>query len=124
MDHYQRSLHNLFTASPLDRVSDRRRDEQWLAAQQNESTTCFLPMWRLEQLVTDKSPIKPVCLSRPELHAHIDTVKALTFLGVDQDRAYFSVDLSASMNSLPESLTELGQFRELFFISRVSFQPG
>ena len=41
MDHYQRSLHNLFTTPFLDRAEDRRRDVPWLAARQKDPGTRF-----------------------------------------------------------------------------------
>ncbi|MBN1580214.1 MAG: NAD(+) diphosphatase [Anaerolineae bacterium] len=113
MDHYQRSLHNLFTASPLDRASDRRRDEQWLAAQQNAPTTRFVLIWRLLHLVAREPQLRPVFLSPQELHERVDDMGMPMFLGVGENRSYFAANLPASIAAVPDSLTELGQFREL-----------
>ena len=113
MDHYQRSLRNLFTASPLDRAADRRRDEQWLAAQQDDPTTRFLPLWQLKHLVTREPSFGPIFLSPQERCARIDIAEPPTFLGLDENRAYFSVNVPAPADSPPDSLVELGQFRDL-----------
>ena len=113
MDHYQRSLHNLFTASPLDRAEDRRRDEHWLAARQTDPSTCFTLIWQFKHLVAGQPPIRPVFLSPQELHERVNGAGSPTFLGLHRDRAYFAADLPASMAVVPEGLAELGQFQEL-----------
>ena len=113
MDHYQRSLHNLFTSSPLDRAEDRRRDADWLAARLEAPNTRYTLVWQLRHLVTSQALVRPVYLTPQELHAHIGDVPSPIFLGLDDDRAYFSVDLPAPPDALPESLAQLGQFQEL-----------
>jgi NAD+ diphosphatase len=113
MDHYRRSLHNLFTASPLDRAADRRRDVRWLAARRSDPSTRFTLVWQFKHLVTGRSPIEPVFLSPQKLHARVDDTGSLTFLGLYQDRAYFAANLPASLADVSDGLAELGQFREL-----------
>ena len=68
MDHYQRSLHNLFTAPLLDRAADRRRDPPWLAVRASDPSTRFTLTWQFKHLVTGRSPLRPVFLSPQELH--------------------------------------------------------
>jgi len=113
MDHYQRSLHNLFTASPLDRAEDRRRDGPWLSARQDDPGTRYTLVWRLTHLVTSQSPARPVFLSHQELHGAVDDPGPPTFLGLYQDRAYFAVELPASADTMPDGLATLGEFQEL-----------
>jgi len=113
MDHYQRSLHNLFTSSPLDRAEDRRRDEGWLVARQTDPSTRYTLVWQFMHLVTGRSPIRPVFLSPQELPLRFEGLAFPTFLGLAQDRAYFALDLPASMADVPEGLAEWGSLREL-----------
>ena len=113
MDHYQRSLHNLFTAPLLDRAAERRRDEQWLAARQADPSTCFTLIWQFKHLVAGQSPLRPVFLSPQELYERVDDTGSPTFLGLHRDRAYFAATLPASMAAVPDRLTECGQFQEL-----------
>jgi NAD+ diphosphatase len=113
MDHYQRSLHNLFTASPLDRAADRRRDQHWLAARQSDPSTRFTLIWQLKHLVTVQSAIRPVLLSPQELYERVEDKGSSTFLGLCQDRAFFAIDLPASETVASDSLAGLGQFQEL-----------
>jgi len=117
MDHYQRSLHNLFTASPLDRAEDRRRDEGWLVTRQADPGTCVTLIWQFKHLVTGRPPIRPVFLCPQELRARVGNTGSPTFLGLRRDRAYFAADLPLSMAALPDSLAELGLFRELRQVS-------
>jgi NAD+ diphosphatase len=113
MDHYQRSRHNLFTTSPLDRAEDHRRNAAWLAARLQAPGTRYTLVHKLKHLVTSRPPIQPVYLAPEELHALFDDLPSPTLLGLDGDRAYFSVDLPATPDALPESLARLGHFQEL-----------
>jgi NAD+ diphosphatase len=119
MDHYQRSLHNLFTTPYLDRAADRRRDEQWLTARQTDPSTRYTLIWRFKHLVTTRSPIRPILLSPQELHLRVDGAASPTFLGIHRGRAYFATDLSESATVVPDSVaggrqaSGGRQFREL-----------
>ena len=46
----------MFAGSPLDRVSERRKDGAWLAAQLEREESRFLPFWRLNVLVKTEKP--------------------------------------------------------------------
>jgi NAD+ diphosphatase len=69
--------------------------------------------WQLKHLVTREPSPRPIFLSLQELHQRVDDIGAPTFLGMDENRSYFAVNLSSSMAAAPDSLNELGQFREL-----------
>jgi NAD+ diphosphatase len=118
MDHYQRSSRNLFTASSFDRASDRRQDEQWLVARQQDPRTCFLPLWHLKHLISRESPFKPILMSAQECADYmvndsgISLVETTILMGMQANRAYFSLILSASL-SVPDRLAALGQFQDL-----------
>jgi NAD+ diphosphatase len=119
MDHYKRSSLNHFTARALDRMSDRRRDDGWLAARLEDETTRFIPVWRSNNLFdmgtdadTNQVP-RPVFLWPHDVRDLIHTAESVALLGVNGDSAYFAIGLSSEGDSLPTDLAELGRFQNL-----------
>lgn len=89
---------NTFTDNPLDRASHLRLDNNWLAAQMTAPDTVVVPLWQLKPLLPaplnehgyrDIGWVNPKLLQ--ELLAHEPIV---IFLGLENDRAHFAVDIS------------------------------
>ena len=55
MDNYTQSLRNFFTTQCIDRVSERRRDEEWLADRLTDETTMFVPVRDLKNDSPEKT---------------------------------------------------------------------
>ena len=88
-----------FADVPLDRAEERRGDPEWLAGRLARDDTRFIPVWRDQSLIDDgpgtSLPSAVICggsSSAGVLAASCETV----FLGMDGDRAVFTVDLSGS----------------------------
>jgi len=113
MDHYQRSLRNNFTGGPIDRATERRRDETWLAARQEDETTRLVPVWQSKNLLNRRAGLKPVFLSPSQVRENVHAPDSTILLGIEGDRAYFAVGLSSLDETPPAGLAELGQFRDL-----------
>lgn len=113
MDDRKRSSLNCFTACFIDRVSNRRRDDKWLAARLEDDTTRFIPVWQSKNLFSAELVSKPVLLSPHEIWDFIHTAESLIVLGVNGDRTCFAVGLPSQAASPPADLAELGQFRDL-----------
>jgi NAD+ diphosphatase len=113
MDHTQRSLRNLFTTGWLDRLSDKRRDDVWLATRLEDDTTRFIPVWRLENLFTDGQVIEPVFLSPREACDCIPAAESTILLGEIDNKAFFALGLPPEASTPPTCLTDLGQFQDL-----------
>ena len=85
----------VFTASPLDRASNLRRDAAWLAARLQAPASRFLPLWQL------KAPVR--LADTPALDWHpaadvkplLDAGATLVTLGLDEGICHFAVDASA-----------------------------
>jgi NAD+ diphosphatase len=105
-----------FTGSSLDRASHRRTDAAWVAAQRNHPRTLIHPMWRLQPFLTggDDKPLEAAFFAPGLCDALANPGAACIFLGLDEDRAVFVLDISAADD--PERtgpLAGLGRFREL-----------
>lgn len=110
-DHYQRSALNYFAANPLDRLTVKRRDPDWIAAQLVAPTTRIIPVWRSENLFTRGEPQRALLLQPSDVADLLhDTEPVL--LGADQAHTYFAVDVPAAPDE-ESPLAELGIFLNL-----------
>jgi len=112
MDHFQRSLRNTFVIDPIDRAADRRRDPAWLAAQECDEQSLFIPIWRSQNLLLGQDSPRPVLLSPHQVRTRISESLSSTLLGIRGGRAYFAVELLPD-DSAPARLAELGEFQDL-----------
>ncbi len=112
-----RSAHNYFSTWFMDRMSDRRRDDAWLAAQREAERTRFIPVWQLKNLFTAGEVPQPVFLSPYQVRDFLPRAESTVLLGVLADRAYFAIGLPSDAESAPSELVELGEFRDLRWIA-------
>jgi len=112
MDNYERSLRNVFTAGCIDRASERRRDDQWLAARMVDETTRFVPVWNLKHLFTEAPVIRPILLSAHDVQDLLPKVEATVLLGVQADHAIFAIGLPSEADA-PPTLAGSGRFLDL-----------
>jgi NAD+ diphosphatase len=92
----------VFAGSPLDRVSERRKDAAWLAAQLEREESRFLPFWRLNVLVKSEKP--ELAWATGAIRSIQDPRTGAVLLGVAAGVAHFAVDLSR----VDDPVTELG----------------
>jgi NAD+ diphosphatase len=109
--------HNYFSTWFMDRMSDRRRDDAWIAAQLKAETTRFIPVWQLKNLFTAGKVPQPVFLSPQQVRHFLPRAESTVLLGVLADRAYFAIGLRPGAESPPRELAELGEFRDLRWIT-------
>jgi len=111
---------NIFANNPLDRVSHKRTDADWLAGQLMHKDSFMLPMYKENIFVLP--PAKPdgppeVGFMRPNLFADALAGGAtVLFLGLDQkERAYFAIDLTGSDSDPSKNgpLKGYGEFNDL-----------
>jgi NAD+ diphosphatase len=107
-----------FAGNPLDRASDKRSDAEWIAARRRDPESLVWPLWRLQPLLLgpedrDARSVEPAYL-RPGLAEEIAGPDAVSiFLGLDEGRALFALDISAAPAPADEGfLAGLGHFRD------------
>ena len=82
-----------YTGAPLDRLSHRRGDQEWLTERLSREETCLVPVWRNQNLAhnEDDRALLPTVGEAREL---LDAGKHVTLLGTREGKAYFALDLS------------------------------
>lgn len=85
-----------FAGNPLDRVSERRRDNDWIRSLLDDPAARILPLRDLRPLTRgDASPVLDWQPAAPWREA-IERGATLVFLGLDGERPYFAVDASGA----------------------------
>ena len=87
-------------------VPHLRRDPAWLAARLGDETSLFLPVWRGRNLIVSVAGAGPraAFLKRHQLAA---ASSESVLLGIEEDRAYFALDLSAIETPLGSITAEM-----------------
>jgi NAD+ diphosphatase len=115
---------NYFSTYFIDRVSDKRCDTEWLAAQLEDEATRFIPVWDFKNLLTDERGVpKPVYLSPGDVQGMLPETESVILLGVTSERSYFAIGLPSDGESPPGGLDKLGEFRDLRWIAAKLNEP-
>jgi NAD+ diphosphatase len=105
-----------FCGNPLNRVSEKRTDTQWVEAKRRDASSLVLPMWKLQPFLIgpEKGPLEAGFL-RPGLCESLAGPNAAwVLLGVENEHALFALDISAAHDPASEGpLAGLGTFRDL-----------
>jgi NAD+ diphosphatase len=88
-----RSETNFYADCGLDRVSERRKDEAWVAERLFDPQSRFVALWRSRNYV-DAKAAAAVLLSCEECRALAPSLEEPIFLGLAGEVAYFALDLS------------------------------
>ncbi len=104
---------NAYTGSPLDRVSGRRDDADFIAKALADPRALFAPVWRARSLLANVESGRPeaVLLSGEAARLlRLDERNPWAFLGLWEGRPAFAVDCSTQDDPLPG---HLGSFHDL-----------
>jgi NAD+ diphosphatase len=98
---------DLYTS--LSRENDRRTDDAWLAERLADSTTEFVPIWKLQNLVCG-TPSCAVNLHASDVAEWLPQAQSLVFMGVRNGHACFSFVLPDAELA---PLTQFGQWMNM-----------
>jgi NAD+ diphosphatase len=100
------SRKNIYTGSPLDRVSARRDDEAWVHTARSSPNALIAPLWRSRSLLRGIEEGRPeaVFLSGEAAEAVRMADGPWALLGLQDGTPVFTVDLSASEDPLPAGI--------------------
>ena len=104
---------NAYTGNPLDRASERRDDEAWIASRLADPASVFVPVWRAKTLVDGDDAPQAVFLSGEAAALVRMAGGPWAFLGLKGEHAVFAVDVSAVDDPLPLLPQSLGRFEDL-----------
>ena len=109
---------NIYAGSPLQRVAERREDAAWIAQASHAPDSLLVPVWRAKSLVAGMEEAAPRAVYLPgglaalPPEASIDAVP-WCFLGLLDDRAVFTADLSHLDDPVPVLPADTGGFTDL-----------
>ncbi len=89
-----------YSGSPLDRATDKRRDESWIADKLHDRATRIVPVWRNRNLVSSGDQPHPITLTGAHARGVLQISGEVVFLGLQGDAALFAADVSSL--ELPE----------------------
>ena len=105
---------NTFGGNPLDRRSDRRLDEAWLAGRRRDPSTVLVGLWNGQPLVRPKGEGLELVRLEPAFGFTLaGSDENLLFLGVDDDAAVFAVDFDGEADPTQGPLEGRGRFQDL-----------
>jgi NAD+ diphosphatase len=105
---------NFYSGAGLDRADHLRLDEAWLEARLGDRSTRLVAVWRSKNLVMASREPRAVWLEGTQAVDLVARAGTLAFLGLNETRAYFALDVSSV--EAPErelGLAEIGDFRDL-----------
>jgi NAD+ diphosphatase len=110
---------NVFAGNPLDRVSDKRPDDEWIAQQLAASESLGLVMWNGKPMVeTAKAGGAQIAyISAGMARELAGGLERLLFMGLWQGTAVFAVDMDGPADPADGPLEGLGRFEDLRMIA-------
>lgn len=106
-----------FAGNPLNRASERRGDEAWIAEAWDNPDALVLALWQGQPLVED-APSRPAGVQIAYVQAEIARLAVpepdrQLFLGLWKDTPVFAVDFEGSADPTAGPLQGLGRFEDL-----------
>jgi NAD+ diphosphatase len=107
-----------FSGNPLDRASERRTDSAFISEMRWHPASLVLPMWRLKPFVLgpeqQTGSLEPGYFPPGLMEPLAAPDAPYIFLGLDDGRAHFALDVSAPTQPLLSGpLAGIGHFRDL-----------
>lgn len=106
-----------FSGNPLDRVSEKRTDQNWIESKRRDPSSLILPMWRLQPFLSgaedSRAPLELGLVQPGVADSLAGAGAACIFLGLDGDRAMFALDISEAGDPAKDGpLAGIGHFRD------------
>ncbi len=116
-----------YTGVALDRASEMRRDEAWVAERLADETSRIVPLWRDRSLVKTGATPEAVYLTGRAAKAVLAEAATAVLLGLDDAIAYVAADLSLldedAANTLAGASAGGGAFEDLRRVGALMTAP-
>ena len=106
---------NTFAGNPLDRASDKRKDDAWIAARFASDESLAFVMWNGKPFVekTKEGGFQIAYLPTDMAKGLAGGLERLLFMGLWKGTAIFAVDIEGAADPSEAPLQGLGQFEEM-----------
>jgi NAD+ diphosphatase len=106
---------NVFAGNPLNRASDKRADDDWVAEKLADPDSLALAMWNGKPMVeTGKGGGVQIAYLSAKMAAELsDGDERLLFMGLWKDTAVFALDFDGTDDPADGPLEGLGRFEDL-----------
>lgn len=118
MDHFANSARNFYTASPVDRLAEKRTDTAWVEEQLVSDTSRFLPVWQGKNLLSTKDLPTPLGFNYND-YLSWDDKEAPILLGAVDGLIYFGVALNTVSDGFDELVLGEGEWQEMRYQSLI-----
>ena len=114
MDHLAQSNRNCFSTSVIDRMSEVRKNKEWIQEQLAHPKASFVPVWRNKNLFSLQEIHRPVFLDWTAVSQLITAdLDAYIFLGMQAEIPYFAINVPENEDNAPELFFDFGQFNDI-----------
>jgi NAD+ diphosphatase len=105
---------NTFAGGTLDRRSDLRLDDDWLAARRSDPASRVIALWNGQPLMLEQGGGLELALLEPDMALTLaGSDEHIVFLGLDEGAAVFAVDLLGDADPAAGALEGRGRFMDL-----------
>ncbi|KAA3617248.1 MAG: NAD(+) diphosphatase [Calditrichaeota bacterium] len=111
-----------YTGVDFDRAATLRKDQDWVDKQFQNPKCLFIPIWQNKNLVTgqnDTSDPGIIYLSKGQYSGFEKLVSESVFLGFDDDRPIFALDISGIKEEILKTHFNQGEFINLRLIGQL-----
>lgn len=113
MSNKNKSSDNLFTSESLNRLTEKRTDEEWLTKQIECSDTLFIPHWKGKNFFDVSNEPKMISLKKDKLKSLWKKGLPITLLGELNNNIYFSISLDDINTDIEKEFSSWGIFASL-----------
>jgi NAD+ diphosphatase len=112
------AFQNTFAGNPLDRAGDRRADEAWLAAQLASADAVAVALWNGKPLLAPAGDGLTIAYLPAAVAEELSGgPERLLFLGLEDERAVFALDLEGGADPAEGPLQGRGEFADLRMVA-------
>ncbi len=97
-----------YTGTGLDRATELRRDDAWLARRLSHRETRIIPVWRGHNLIVPGEAPGAVTITGPHARGMLQIADTVALLGINGAHAFFAADLSAQEGTVLRPLMGRG----------------
>ncbi len=102
-----------YTGTGLDRATEQRRDDAWLAERLHHRETRIIPVWRGHNLILPGAAPGAITITGAHARGMLQIADTVALLGINGEHAFFVADLSEHEGPVLTPMMGRGEFIDL-----------